>query len=89
MEKYKYNIYDYSVVGIPKTKAYCMRQISSYEWEALKRYFKPEEIINKIREDFKNNWYKDNNVNRINPNVLFYFAILTPEKTYEFHETSC
>jgi hypothetical protein len=89
MGKYNYKIYDYSLAGIRKKDVYCMKQITDYEWDALKKYFKPEEVIYRIKEDFKNNWYKRNEVDRINPNVLFHFVISTSERSYEFDETGC
>jgi hypothetical protein len=36
MNKYKYQIYDYSKAGIEKKKFFVRKELTSQEWEAIK-----------------------------------------------------
>jgi len=38
MNKFNYEIYDYSKVGVPKERCYIAQQYTIYEWDALKKH---------------------------------------------------
>ena len=85
MGKFKYEIYDYSKVGIEKEKFFFRKMLSNYEWKAIKTIaHTPEEAVKILCSEFKKVFLDKKPNYKYNPNIDWEWEIITPEKTYNF-----
>jgi hypothetical protein len=90
MDKFKYEIYDYSKVGIPKTRVLHRKCVSLWEYNALRNahYSKSEMaefMFKSLKKKFEMNRPK---IYDYSPNFNFDYEIIIRDETYTFHETS-
>ena len=90
MDKFKYKIYDYSKVGIPRTRVLLRRIISIWEYEILRNwYFSKSEIAEKVYKELKTEFERNRpTIYEYSPNFNFDYEIIIGDETYIFHETS-
>ena len=90
MNKFKYDIYDYSKVGIPRTRVLIMRTISMWEYEILRNwYFNKREIAERIYRELKTNFEMNRpTIYDYSPNYYFEYNVKICDETYKFYETS-
>lgn len=90
MEKYKYEIYDYSKIGIKKERVLFRRMVSLFEYECLKDFYESksemvDDIFKKLKSNFEANRPK---IYDYSPNFIFDYEIIIKNEIYTFHETS-
>jgi len=89
MGKFKYEIYDYSKVGIEKKKFFFRKMLSNYEWKAIKTIaYTPEEAAKVLFSELKKAILDKKPNYKYNPNIDWEWEIITPERTYKSNETS-
>ena len=85
MVKFKYEIYDYSKVGIEKKKFFFRKTLSNYEWKAIKTIaYTPEEAVKALCSELKKVILDKKPNYKYNPNIDLEWELITPEKTYNF-----
>ena len=89
MSKFKFSVYDYSKIGIPKRILYYARRLTEQEWDILKNISYTKEgaiqiLINEVRQEMIYHYPSLT----YDPNFDFRWKIETPEKTYRSNETS-
>ena len=90
MGKFKYEIYDYSKVGIEKEKFFFRKTLSNHEWKAIKTItYTPEEAAKVLFSELKKAILDKKPNYKYNPNIDLEWEIITPEITYKSNETSC
>ena len=92
MEQFKYQIYDYSKVGIPKKRIYIMQQYTIYEWDTLKKMLGGR-LLTCLIDRYKEQFYESSVFHKISPNYELIIHFSTPDGNYEtkidkFDETS-
>jgi len=90
MDKFKYEIYDYSKVGIPRTRVLHRKCVSLWEHNAFKNahysnWKMAEYMFNSLKTKFERNRPK---IYDYSPNFNFDYEIIIGNETYKFHETS-
>ena len=90
MAKFKYDIYDYSKVGIDRVKVYHRHVCDFWEMDIFKRLKYSENeyaeiIFKELKRRFEENMPS---IYKYSPNFDFIYEIIFPEKTYIFNETS-
>ena len=90
MDKYKYEIYDYSKVGIRKTNVLHRKCVSLWEQNALRSLYHSDiEIADYFFRKLKDSFEKSRpKIYDYSPNFNFDYDILIGNKKYQFHETS-
>lgn len=85
MNKYKYQIYDYSKAGIEKKKFFVRKELTSREWEAIKTIaYTPEDAALVLYRELKKAYLDKKPNYRYDPNIDWDWEIVTPEETYYF-----
>ena len=92
MNKFNYEIYDYSKVGVPKERCYIAQQYTIYEWDALKKHL-GDNVLSTIFENYRKSYYGGNIFHKISPNYELEIRLFTPDGIYskvisKFYETS-
>jgi hypothetical protein len=85
MNKYKYQIYDYSKVGIEKKKFFVRKELTNQEWETIKTItYTPDDAALVLYRELKKVYYDAKPNYKYDPNIDWDWEIITPEKTYNF-----
>ena len=89
MKKFKYSVYDYSKIGIPKQRVFCRHVCSFHEWEGLKSCcFNANDAATVLMEALKRETIYVNPQYSFDPNFCYEWEVITPEKSFNFYETS-
>ena len=90
MHKFKFEVYDYSKVGMPKRIVYYRKQLTNSEWCVLKNVSKTQEgAIRVLIDSIRREMLEHKPYYAYDPNYTFEWRIDTPEETYRLHETGC
>ena len=90
MNKFKYDIYDYSKVGIPRTRILHRKVVGIWEYEILRNwYFTKSEMAENVFKDLKAKFEMNKpTIYDYSPNYDLDYEIIIGDETYNFHETS-
>lgn len=87
--KYKYEVYDYSKIGIPKTKIFFRETISNEMWNRLNEgFFSPNDTIKMITDALKEKYAQIAPQYYGTSNYEFEWEVITPDKVWTSYEAS-
>ena len=85
MDKFKYEIYDYSKIGFKKKNALFRKILTEVEWKSIKSMGRtPEDSVLVLYRELKNTFFSEHPNYKYDPNIDWYWEIETPDKTYSF-----